>query len=62
MTTKDLRKEVIPYKDTNAAPGSQLHAALLAKDEKLAAKIHQETSDRHKALIANIDRNLGICK
>lgn len=32
----------IKYKDTTAAPGSKLHAALEARDMKLAEKIYKE--------------------
>lgn len=39
----------IPYKDTFAAKGSQLHAALVEGDAKKAKAIYEDTTRRHHA-------------
>lgn len=46
----------VPYKDTFAAKGSQLHEALANKDVKAAKAIHEDTTRRFDALYPAGDR------
>lgn len=41
----------LPYKDTFAAKGSQLHAALIEGDAKKAKAIYEDTTRRYHASI-----------
>ncbi|CAG9229378.1 hypothetical protein [Burkholderia vietnamiensis] len=43
--------KAIKFKDTWAAPGSQLHAALEDKDLVLARKIYDQCEDDNKKLL-----------
>jgi hypothetical protein len=45
----------IPYKDTNAVPGSELHKLLSEGKMKEAEKSYQETNKQQEALFAAID-------
>jgi hypothetical protein len=37
-----MHKKAIPYRDTHAAPGSQLHEALASGDTKKARTIYEQ--------------------
>jgi hypothetical protein len=45
-----MNRRSIQFKDTWAAPGSQLHAALTDGNKKLALKIYHECDDAQKKL------------
>lgn len=45
-----MNRKSIKFKDTNAAPGSQLHAALLECDYIKAEKIYHQCERERKAL------------
>lgn len=49
-------KNSIKYKDTYAAKGSQLHAALTEGDATKAKQIYNETTERMKALTPNKEK------
>ncbi len=43
-------KGAIPYRDTIAAPGSQLHKAITEGNLKLAKQVYEATTERFVAL------------
>lgn len=45
-----MNRRALPYRDTHAAPGSQLHAALEAGDKALAERIYQQCERERIAL------------
>jgi len=51
LKMKPPRRRPIPYKDTKAAPGSQLYAALEAGNKTLAERIYQQCEHDARELI-----------
>lgn len=49
-------RNLIPYKDTNAAPGSELHKLLTEGKVKEAERCYQEASARAKDIMTRYDR------
>lgn len=46
-----MHRNCIRYRDTWAAPGSQLHAALLDQDHERAASIYRQCEDDARKLV-----------
>jgi hypothetical protein len=56
----EKKREYIPYKTTNAAPGSDLHRLLSEGKMAEAEACYQACLKRHADLIASIDKRLGL--
>jgi hypothetical protein len=52
-----MHKKSIQFKDTWAAPGSQLHQALVDGEINLATKIYHECENARKKLEGREDKN-----
>lgn len=46
-----MHKKAIPYRDTHAAPGSQLHEALTSGDLKKAKQIYEQCESDARELL-----------
>lgn len=49
-----MHRNAIRFKDTCAAPGSQLHAALEGKDFELARKIYDQCEADNRKLLEKV--------
>lgn len=62
----EFKKKPIPYKDTLAAPGSELHEAILNGDHQLAEKLYRESmAEFHKHVCPDcgrawVDHDFGV--
>lgn len=63
MTRKSSFGRIIPYKDTNAWPGSELHKLLTdlesEKDPKKAAELRKKAEQCHAETTARYKKSIG---